>query len=222
MKKILYILLFLVISQTNVFSQNFGGGVFAGLSASQLDGDNWGGYHKAGFTFGVYTNAKLNKYIDAQLELRYVQKGSRSTGDETVVYYLSKLNYVEMPIFLKYHFLNRFSANVGIAGGYLQKSTEDKDGLGDQPASPEFSPFELSGLAGVEYQILDKLFFNIRLNYSILPVRSHPGDQTYFLNQGQYNNTLTFNVYYQISKANERKGSADCGCDKRSKRFNIR
>jgi len=201
MKKALFFALVLFISYVS-YAQTFGGGIMAGLSASQLDGDNWGGYNKAGLTFGIYTNARFTKHIDAQLELRYVQKGSKSSEKDQTVFYLSKLNYVEMPLFLKYNFLERFSFNVGLAAGYLQKATEDKDGIGDLPADPEFNKFEFSGLAGVEYRFLKNMFFNVRFNYSILPVRSHPGDQTFYLNQGQYNNVLTFSVYYQIARSN--------------------
>ena len=198
MKKVIPLIFVLFITQFG-FAQTFGGGIFAGLSASQLDGDNWGGYHKAGLSFGIYTNAEINKYFDAQIELKYVQKGSKSNSKDLNVFYLSKLNYVELPIFLKYNFLDRFSANLGISIGYLQKATEDKDRIGDEPADPSFNKFEFSGLAGVEYKILENLFFNVRFNYSISPIRKHPGDQTYFLDKGQYNNVLTFAVYYQIS-----------------------
>ena len=198
MKKIFSILIILLICQIG-FAQTFGGGFFGGLSASQLDGDRSEGYHKAGLSFGIYTNVKFNKYVDAQLELRYVQKGSKAVNEDGSLLYLSKLNYVEFPIFLKYRFLNKFSANIGVATGYLQKSTEDKDGIGDEPADPPFNEFEFSGLAGVEYEIIENLFFNIRFNYSILPIRDHPGDQVYFFDRGQYNNVLTFAVYYQIA-----------------------
>jgi len=221
MNKYFLIIAFIFFS-SNLLSQTFGGGVLAGLSASQVDGDNWGGYHKAGLCFGVYTNAKLNDYIDAQLELRYVQKGSNSNSKENEVFYKSKLNYIELPVYLKYNFLDKFSANIGVAAGYLQKSTEDKDGIGDEPADPEFNPFEFSGLAGVEYHILDRLFFNVRFNYSILAVRDHPGDQTFYLNKGQYNNVLTFTLHYQISKIDARKRKKGCDCPKRSKRFGLR
>lgn len=220
MSKYFKIIFFLFLS-SNLIAQTFNGGVLAGLSASQLDGDNWGGYHKAGLCFGVFTNAKLNNYIDAQLELRYVQKGSNSNSKEGELFYVSKLNYVEMPIYLKYRFLNKFSANIGLAGAYLQKATEDKDGIGDEPADPEFNPFEISGLAGVEYQIFNRLFFNVRFNYSILAIRNHPGDQVFFLNKGQYNNVLTFTIHYQINKSDERKRKKACDCPKRSKRFSL-
>jgi opacity protein-like surface antigen len=221
MIKYLKLILFLLIS-SNLFAQTFGGGVLAGLSASQLDGDLSGGYHKAGFCAGVYTNAKLNNYIDAQLELRYVQKGSNSNSKETEIPYKSKLNYIELPVYLKYNFWDKFSANIGLAAAYLQKATEDKDGVGDEPADPEFNPFEFSGLAGVEYQIIDRLFFNVRFNYSILAVRDHPGDQTFFLNKGQYNNVLTFTLHYQISKSDEKKRKKGCDCPKWGKRFSLR
>ena len=199
MKTIYILIVILFFFSFSLYSQTFGGGIMAGLSASQLDGDNWGGYNKAGLTFGVYSYTRFNKYVDAQIELRYVQKGSKSDNKDNSVFYLSKLNYIELPLFLKYRFLDKFSANIGLAAGYLQKSTEDKDGIGDLPAEPEFNEFELSGLAGIEYLITERLFFNVRFNYSMLPVRDHPGDQTFFLDKGQYNNVFTFTVCYQIA-----------------------
>ncbi|MCB2196883.1 MAG: PorT family protein [Bacteroidetes bacterium] len=193
-----FIIVLILFCYNFVNAQTFGGGVFGGLSASQLDGDKSGGYNKAGVSFGIYTNVHLTKFVDAQLELKYVQKGSKWEEND-VTFYHSKLNYIEMPLFLKYRFLEKFSANIGLALGYLQKSTENKDGIGDEPADPPFNEFEFSGLAGVEYEFWKNFYFNVRLNYSILPVRDHPGDQTFFLNRGQYNNVLTFAVYYQIA-----------------------
>lgn len=221
MKRILVILIALCISQF-ASAQIFGGGVFAGLSASQLDGDNWNGYNKAGLSFGIYTNLQINKYVDAQMELKYIQKGSKSDENAQGVFYLSKLNYIELPIFLKYRFLGKFSANVGLAVGYLQKSTENKDQIGDEPADPPFNEVEFSGLAGIEYHIFKNFYFNARFNYSILPVRDHPGDQTYFLNRGQYNNTLTFAVYYQLANPNKNERKKACDCNNRRKWFGIR
>lgn len=221
MKKTIFFLFFVLTSYI-VSAQAFGGGFFAGLSASQLDGDRSSGYHKAGLAFGIYTNAKLNKHVDAQMELKYIQKGSKWESEDQMVFYQSKLNYIELPIFLKYHFLERFSANLGIAAGYLQKATENKDRIGDEPADPPFDPFELSGLAGVEYQIIENLYFNVRFNYSILAIRSHPGDQSFFLNRGQYNNVLTFAVYYQLANANKNEKKKACDCNNRRKWFGLR
>jgi len=38
----------------------------------------------------------------------------------------------------------------------------------------------------------------VRFNYSLLPVREHPGNQVYWLNRGQYNNAMLFSFYYKI------------------------
>ena len=197
-----YIVFFLFfITQTN-FAQTFGGGFLAGISMSQLDGDSFGGFNKAGFTGGIFTNTQINKDMEIQLELRYVQKGSHS-GSKDLNFYSSKLNYIELPLFLRYRIYSKLSADLGIALGYLQKSTEDKDGYGDLPADPAFNKTEFSGLAGLEYQLWKQLSVNVRYNYSILPVRDHPGEQTWYLNKGQYNSVFTITIYYQLADFRE-------------------
>jgi hypothetical protein len=104
MKHIL-IIVFVLLSNLS-FSQQFGGGVFVGLDISQLDGDSWGGYHKPGINLGVYTNTKINKKISVQMELAYIQKGSKSNSNEpNYVYYKCKLNYIQMPLVLSYKFI---------------------------------------------------------------------------------------------------------------------
>jgi hypothetical protein len=230
MKKHFLIIFLLLVSQF-VIAQNFGGGIFAGLSTSQLDGDNWGGYSKAGLSFGIYTNVVLNKYVDAQMEIKYIQKGSNANSKDIDNFYVSKLNYIELPVFLKYKFLGDFNAEMGLTVGYLQKATENKGGYGDDPADPAFDQFEFSFMAGLEYEIVEnRLFFNARFNYSILPIRAHPGDQAYFMNKGQYNNALTFAVYYQLANSNSQRNKKgygkwekdDCDCNNRRKRFSLR
>jgi len=180
------------------FAQTFGGGFLVGLSMSQLDGDSYGGFHKAGFVGGIYTYTKLNNRFDLQFELRYVQKGSQSNDKDPEVFYKSTLNYIELPLFLRYTFYSKFSADIGLALGYLQKSAED-DGGGDLPADPPFNKTEFSGLVGLNYKIVDWLLFNVRYNYSILAVRDHPGEQEWLLNQGQYNSVITITLNVQLT-----------------------
>ncbi|HAN18882.1 MAG: hypothetical protein A2X13_07715 [Bacteroidetes bacterium GWC2_33_15] len=197
MKRVYLIFILVFLSQIN-YAQRFGGGFLAGLSMTQVDGDSWGGFNKAGFTGGIYTYTGLNKNMDIQLEFRYVQKGSQSDSEIPEEYYRLTLNYIEIPLFIKYHIYSKISADIGIAFGYLQESTEN-DGYGELPSEPEFNKTELSGLIGLEYILWKRLKFNARYNYSILPVREHPGEQTWYLNKGQYNSVLTFTFYYQLA-----------------------
>ncbi|MFP4024394.1 MAG: outer membrane beta-barrel protein [Thiohalospira sp.] len=198
MKHLFLCLSFCFLSTFQLTAQTFGGGFLAGASFSQLDGDSWGGYHKIGITAGAYTFTQLNKYVKAQLELRYTEKGSKSNSKDPSIFYQSRLNYLEAPLLLKYSFLQKLNADIGLAAGYLVKGTED-DGYGELEADPPFKPYELSLLVGVQYQMLEKLHLNIRFNYSVLPVGDHPGGQTWLFNRGQYNNVLTFAVYYQLA-----------------------
>ncbi len=180
------------------FSQQFGGGVFAGLDISQLDGDGWGGYHKAGINFGVYTNTKINEKLAAQLELAYIQKGSKSDAKESnYSYYKCKLNYIQMPLLLKYKINSKINAEIGIAEAYLRTAYED-DGGGDIEPDIAFDKWESSLIIGGSYYLNKSLIANVRLNYSVFPVRKHPGGQSFLLNNGQYNNVISFSVYYKI------------------------
>ncbi len=198
MKHLFLCLSFCLLGIFQLTAQTFGGGFLAGASLSQLDGDSWGGYHKVGITAGAYTFTQLNKYVKAQLELRYTEKGSKSNSKDPSIFYQSRLNYIEVPLLLKYSFLQKLNADIGLTAGYMVKGTED-DGYGELEADPPFKPYELSFLAGIQYQILQNVYLNVRLNYSVLPVGDHPGGQTWLFNRGQYNNALTFTVYYQLA-----------------------
>ena len=47
----------------SAYSQAFSGGVSAGFVASQLDGDNLGGYHKPGVRAGGWVNTRLGDFL---------------------------------------------------------------------------------------------------------------------------------------------------------------
>ena len=187
-----------VFSIFSLSAQTFGGGFLAGASLSQLDGDSHSGYHKVGITAGAYTYTQLTKYVKAQLELRYTEKGSKTSSDDPLDYFQFRLNYIEAPVMLKYSFLQKMNIDIGLTPGYLVKGTED-DGNGELEADPPFKPYELSLLAGIQYQMLQNVYLNVRFSYSVLPVGDHPGGQTWLFNRGQYNNVLTFAVYDQLA-----------------------
>ncbi len=60
----LLLLLFLMtLLKLTSLSQNFKGGLIAGLSASQVNGDTYGGYNKAGLIFGGYANKTISEKL---------------------------------------------------------------------------------------------------------------------------------------------------------------
>ena len=74
-QKIICILLIFVCFSLK--SQQFNGGVLGGVSASQITGDELSGFNKAGLYLGSFVNFYLNRRTSIQMEIDYIQKGSR-------------------------------------------------------------------------------------------------------------------------------------------------
>lgn len=199
MKKVI-VFTILLISASSIHAQRFHGGVHGGVIVSQLDGDNLGGYNKPGLRGGGWVNTPISSMVIIQMELEYIQKGSKISETQLLSrnYYHSRLEYLQMPVLAKIIMAENITAESGLAAGYLFKATEDKDGGGFLDADPSFDQYELSLLIGLNYHFTETLTGNIRFNYSALPVREHPGGQAYWLDRGQYNNVLSFGVYYEF------------------------
>lgn len=74
-----------------------------GVVGSQVDGDTYEGFNKAGITAGLFVNRKLSDLFSLQLEMNYIQKGSRKPLDDNNTYYLMRVTYIEVPVLLQWH-----------------------------------------------------------------------------------------------------------------------
>ena len=77
MKERLILYIFICFSFLS-FSQNFKGGVIAGISTSQVSGDNLGGFNKAGIFLGLFTELPISNISNIKMEMNYIQKGSNN------------------------------------------------------------------------------------------------------------------------------------------------
>ena len=192
--------------------------MIGGISTSQVDGDTYAGYDKAGaFAGGFVTTRLSNSNWSASFELTHIQKGSRKIphpdkGD--LADYSLKLNYAEVPILLRYNFgavmdsaggkNMKFALEGGLAIGTLVHFKEsDASGTIPWNGAP-FQKTDYSILLGLNYFLSKHLVFDVRTEYSILPVRKG-GTATYyqnwtnkFLKPGFYNNLIVFSIHYQI------------------------
>jgi len=183
------------------WGQRFHGGPMLGLAATQIDGDNLGGYNKPGIRGGGWVNTPVSANLILQLELEFIQKGSKISQNKVnsqKKYYHARLNYLQAPVLVQTSLMSRLTGEAGIAGAYLVASLEDTDGGGFLEADPPFDQFELSGLLGLNYELSEHFIANVRFNYSLLPVRPHPAGQTRWPDLGQYNNAMLFSLYYRI------------------------
>jgi opacity protein-like surface antigen len=198
MKRTLTLLTFAIIS-LSAYSQRFSGGILAGFNASQVDGDTYSGYNKFGFALGAFTNTQFSEKVTGELQIKFMQKGaSKPVTEDDATKYTSKLNYIEIPVLIRYHQSKKISWHLGPGFGYLFKySVEDENGS-LTGSSIGFRKFELSGIAGMQYQIIEKLGVSLSFSYSLISISDFVRDPIHFRQPGQFNNLFSVLVAYKI------------------------
>lgn len=109
MKGLFYPLFFLLatcIFTTNAYGQQrFRAGIIAGVTASQIDGDNSAGYNKLGLQAGLRAITRLKGRTEASIEFLFTQRGSQNelirNNDFGNTFSLTT-NYLEVPV--QFHF----------------------------------------------------------------------------------------------------------------------
>ena len=200
MKKLLLIYIF-TITGLLLSAQDFHGGVLGGLATTEVNGDSYGGPNKAGVYFGGFVNRYFTERSSLQMELDFIQKGSRDNPDsaDLTQSYLLRLNYIELPVHYKYDFHEKGTLEAGLSLGVLIHSQEQRPIGYDMPLSGEpFDKLDVSFNIGAYYTLLKNLRINVRYSNSIIPNRSHAGGVTYRTNQGWYNEVLSFVLFYEF------------------------
>jgi len=201
MNRTLLIFSFLIFSLFYGHSQGFNAGLQAGILGSQVDGDTYVGYNKPGLFAGGFVNRPLSSKLLLQLEINFIQKGSKDINNQTGFKYKLAMNYVEVPFFICYKYKYKIQVEAGLSFGYLINATES-DNNGIVTGNPSFNKFELSWLGGMSYPLTQKLSVGIRYLYTAFftPVRSNPTNNyyLYITKRGEYNNLVIFLLRYQL------------------------
>jgi hypothetical protein len=180
-----------------ISAQDFNGGFLAGVSAAEISGDRLEGPNKAGIYAGVFVNRYFTDRSSAQMELNFIQKGSRKNPDSlNFDTYLLRLNYVELMVHYKWDFGTRFTLEAGPSLGVLINKPPYEEANGQLLTEPEFKSTDLSLNVGLYVALTERWQFNLRYSNSIIAVRPHSNGQTYRWNRGQYNEVLSFTFHY--------------------------
>ncbi|MFT5920363.1 MAG: hypothetical protein ACI9FU_002181 [Granulosicoccus sp.] len=177
MKRLLILVSFLGISLSS-FAQGFGGGLFAGISTSQMLGDNIGGFHKAGFYGGAFTDFRFTPRSALQLEMSFLQRGSKQTptvkNNNTSLFF--NLNYIEFPVLYRWYGIKNMNLEIGPSVSYLISSRQE-DTFGEITNKIDFNDIDLSLAAGLSYYLLKnkKLEVNARYSISLIPPSTDAG-----------------------------------------------
>ncbi|MEI8204103.1 MAG: porin family protein [Bacteroidota bacterium] len=182
-------------------AQKFNGGLILGFSGSQVAGDTYSGYNKFGIFGGGFVNFKFLDLLTLQLEMEYVQKGSRHNPNvnvNDVSSYKLNLDYVEVPLIAKLTIFKGLKAEVGLAGAVLINSYEEING--NSVSSRAFQSMNYSTILGIAFNFTKKFTASLRTSDSITPIRkvSNSGDVKRYFTYGQWHDLLTLSVQYQF------------------------
>lgn len=196
---------------TYVPSMHIRGGVILGINASQIDGDDYAGYHKVGLNLGFYGQIPVSKVFFVSTEILYSQKGSKSpTYEGQPLEYQINLQYAEIPVLL--HFQDKKAFNVGVGLAYARLLKEEEwykqnpnppiEFCQGKPSNPSTLPLSFVCLhrsdylvvADANYLPIKNLAINIRFAYSMAPF-GYRGSSN-FINRGMYTNMLSFRLMW--------------------------
>jgi hypothetical protein len=181
-----------------------------GFNACQVHGDSFSGYHKFGAFGGVAVNAKLNQKLSLELGFYFSQKGARHNPDPDkgdITYYRLNLNYVDMPLSLRYAVNSTYFITLGPSVAYLISHNENINYI-DRTADSKFNSTELGVNVGLGRKIRDRFSIEVRSSNSIKAIRSYgavanlvffPNPVARFFNKGFYNNILTLLLTYKLN-----------------------
>ncbi|MHC1708534.1 MAG: porin family protein [Bacteroidales bacterium] len=204
MKKIILPLVVFVFLFIPGFTQQFHGGLMAGIVGSQVAGDLYSGYNKVGFMGGGYVALQLDPKFSLQLEMEYIQKGSRHNADPdlpTDITYKLNLSYIEMPLLLRYRVMEHVDLEAGLALAAMVSHKETQDGQSMADYRPGFKSTNLSFVGGISYTYKEIYRVNLRTDNSLETLRkgTFPGMvRRIGTEYGQFHDILVISLFYRL------------------------
>ena len=189
---------------SGAIAQRFDAGILAGFNASQVNGDTYKGYYKPGILGGFYVRTDVAPAVFAGMELKYSQKGARNKinpKDPDPQKYIMRLGYMDIPVFAGFRTSDKVSVIGGLSAGYLIHGLEFNE-YGKFPPEDQkkFNSLDLQAFAGFQFDLLDQVMLDLRIAYSVLPIRGQPGTTYWYWLDNQFNNVISLALYYRFNR----------------------
>ncbi len=194
-------------------AQRVKGELIFGMNATQIDGDEIFGFHKYGLNVGVGGILPFSKHWSLSVETIFNQKGSyrkESIEIDTLPtpYYNIRLNYLDVPVMLHYEDKGGLTFGLGFSWGRTVGIEETEHGkkVETTTLAGPYKRDDLNVLADIRIKIWQKLKFNFRYAYSVLPIRTriYTNSINQIWERTQYNSMLTFRLIYIFNEAPEK------------------
>lgn len=185
---------------TNALEPQFGvkgGANFSNLYTDDVDDNNM----LTSFNAGLYATIPITSLLSIQPEVLYSRKGSELTYDNVFATGRAKfkLNYIEVPVLLKFNISDNFNMHAGPYVAYLidsQIKNEADSGAYDFESNfdnDDFNKFDVGLSAGVGFDF-DSFGIGARYNYGLTTVGKERriGGATYTVPDGKNSNISVY------------------------------
>ena len=189
---------FILLVVNNLQAQSrFGGGIVAGLNASQMDGDQAAGFSKVGGSVGLCATIQTSETGNWLLttDILLSQRGSRSSPNDAGPIRSASLNYLEVPVTMSYRdwkvtdksgqefYKVYFTAGMSYGRLFSYKLTENF--THPKAVSDVFQKNDMALTGGLSYFVNHHWGFNWRYTRSV----------NYLFNPKKYENNVALTSY---------------------------
>ena len=183
----------------DILSQSFDGGLLAGLTTSQISGDNLGGFNKLGVAIGFFTQRNISEKSKLKFELSYFQKGSKNNNLNLNLNSF-KLDYIDAPFYFSYLVQQNTFIQFGLHTGFLLLQKETDNFGSNVELRDNFNAVDFSTSLGIEYYVNNQISLNTKFSNTLFftPIRKHASSASLWYNQGQYNTVISFIINYYL------------------------
>lgn len=190
-------------------AQRILGGISLGMNLTQVDGDDFYGFHKVGLNVGpmVIVPFGKNRNWSASMELLYSQKGSKHNGSADSTNYKLIQDYAEIPVLIHFTDKKLISGGLGFSYGQLINYKETRNNFYDTLYQYQtgLSNYDISVIADLQIRIWSRLWANLRYQYSVKSNRTVVIDNPNLYPRSpetrkQYNNVITLRLTWVFNQ----------------------
>ena len=170
MKKLLLLSTIAVLGITkSINAQNVDIGFKTGLNISNFTGGDADRNSLFDFHIGGLAEFKINKKFSLQPELLYTRQGSEVENSVKI-----KVDYLAIPLMVKYYISEKFSIEAGPQLSFLINDKAEFNDSSIPDVDTDASSFDFGLNIGFAYNINTNLFTQVRYNYGITTVVENP------------------------------------------------
>lgn len=184
--KLLFAILFITTTLFQIHAQSNEAkyGFRAGANYSEIllseDIPNDTSEPRLGAVVGFFVEYPISDLLTIQPELQYVAQGNQEPE--------ARLNYLQMPVFLKFNLTEMFHIHIGPQVGFKVWEWERSD---------NYNTFEFSAIGGIGLNITRNFIADLRYSYGFTDVFENPEDSLVDFPKG--NNTyVQFTLGYKL------------------------